>query len=495
MIGRASTGTAIVVGLISLLAIVSAAYAQESDVAGDVEAAADEAAEEAPTTLVSNLEIARSTPDYPVTPGDTYLLVYSTIEGDVTSSLVVQSDYTINLGIFGSIDGSNKTFLQARSEIERTVADAFPRSSPTVLLQSVGSFQVFVHGAVRQAAHITVWGLTRLSELLAGRLMPYSSRRNVVVTRRSGSGERYDLLQAELTGDSAQDPRLKPGDTVQVSRASFRVELAGEVYRPGSYELEPGDTVSTLVREYGRGATPDADLGRVRIEPTGTDPTVWVDLSAGEEDRGLSHQDSVFVPAASRREPIVYVEGGVGESAESYDVITVPYLEGTTAFEVLLSVREELSPYADLAAIRVKQGGRAETHALDFSSLLNDYDRQADVSLSPFDRIIVPAVQPQVLVYGAVNAPGLQPLAPNQHAGFYVRRAGGFDSERNVRDRFTVYDSEGNRKERTAVIEAGDSIQAHTNSFLYYFNRYFPVIASSLSFAGAVISFANLLSN
>lgn len=449
--------------------------------------------------LVPNIAVALSTPDYPVTPGDTYTLNYATVEGNVTTQVVVDADYTINLGIFGTINAAGLTYVEARSAIERRVASAFPRSAPSVALTAVGSFRVLVRGAVRQAERVGVWGLTRLSQLLTGRLEPYSSQRRITIESIDGTSQTYDLLRAQLFGEVDQDPRLEPGDTVTVVRAERTVRLEGEVYRPGTYELLGTEDLERLVREFGRGTMPSADRSRVEIRSQYGEGVQWIDLDSPAAAVALENGDTVTVSNIARRALAVYVEGGVGEvGAASYGVVEVPYTEGMTAFEALLAVREDLSPYADLTSVVIEPfRSSAETTPgrIDFAALLEDYDPSLDVDLGPFDRIVVSAVQPQVLVSGAVNNPGLQPVAPNQRANYYIRQAGGFDPERNARDRFTVYSSGGRPKDPTAVIEPGDSIRAHTNSFLYAFNRFFPILASTLSFASAVISFISLVSN
>ena len=449
--------------------------------------------------LTPNLAIALSTPDYPVTPGDTYTLIYATIEGTVETNLVVDGDYTINLGIFGAINAAGLTYVQARSAIERRVAAAFPRSAPSVTLTAVGSFRVLVRGAVRQAERVGVWGLTRLSQLLTGRLEPYSSQRRVTIASADGSETTYDLLRAQLFGEVGQDPRLEPGDTVTVVRAQRTVRLEGEVYRPGVYDLLAEENIASLVSDYGRGTLPSADRSRVEVRAQYGEGVQWISLDDAGTTVTLEDGDTVVVPDISRRALSVTVEGGVGETgAESFGIVEVPYTEGMTAYEALIAVRDDLSPYADLTDIIVLrfrgESEQSEPTRFDFATLLENYTPTADVVLQPFDRIIVEAVQPQVLVSGAVNNAGLQPLAPNQTADYYIRQAGGFDPERNARDRFTVYDESGAEKNPAATIEAGDSIRAHNNSFLYSFNRFFPIIASTLSFATAVISLINSFS-
>ena len=56
----------------------------------------------------------------------------------------------------------------------------------------------------------------------------------------------------------ADDPYLRPGDVVTLFKADRTVTLAGAVYRPGTYQLLPGETLKNLIDFYGSGLTDTA---------------------------------------------------------------------------------------------------------------------------------------------------------------------------------------------------------------------------------------------
>ena len=45
--------------------------------------------------------LAETTADYPVTPGDQFVLSFITAMGTVSTTAMIEVDYTHNLGIFG----------------------------------------------------------------------------------------------------------------------------------------------------------------------------------------------------------------------------------------------------------------------------------------------------------------------------------------------------------------------------------------------------------
>ena len=63
------------------------------------------------------LLLSMSTEDYPVTPGDVYNIAYLRSNQQVTYQLLVESDYTVNLNIFGKINAGNLTFTEFKKII------------------------------------------------------------------------------------------------------------------------------------------------------------------------------------------------------------------------------------------------------------------------------------------------------------------------------------------------------------------------------------------
>jgi protein involved in polysaccharide export with SLBB domain len=71
------------------------------------------------------------------------------------------------------------------------------------------------------------------------------------------------------------------------------------------------------------------------------------------------------------------------------------------------------------------QGGLGRV-GLDFERALRDPRYRDNVLLFAGDSVFVPEYQPTVKVEGSVNSPVTVAYVPNQSAGYYVDRAGGF---------------------------------------------------------------------
>ncbi len=281
------------------------------------------ASERLPPITYNRLLLAMSNPEYPVMPGDVYKLTYLSSHQIFSMEVIVGSDFIINLAIFGKINARNMTFNKIRSIVEQKVEQAYPGSTPSLILVSVGSFQVYLTGEVKQSVNIAAWGLTLLSEVVGQHLTPYSSNRDIEVLPEEGRKRQYDLFKAKRFGMKEEDPYLKPGDTIIVSKRDREVSISGEVRRPGQYQLLPGEGVKELIQYYGDAFTELAAKSRVKIDRlvTGSDKPaeiLYLDLSKSYDDEFmLKDLDVVVVPTKIDRLPIVYFEGALGKQLET----------------------------------------------------------------------------------------------------------------------------------------------------------------------------------
>ena len=399
---------------------------------------------EVPSALQSadgRLLLALSTPEYPLTPGDTYLLSYSRATAEVgptvqraSQTVVVGSDYTISLGVFGVLSGRGLRFLDLRRHVVTLVEEAYPTSSPELLLLRVGAFEVHLRGEVGTAGHVATWGLGRLSEVLGARLTAYGSIRDVRI-ERAGSTTEYDLFQAQRFGIRSQDPYLAPGDRICVSRLDRVVTIGGQVRRPGAYQLLPGEGLAELVA-YAGGLTVRADLERIRFDslarepsrdqaalPTGSilpsgasrdcdgepfPPTGAYRLSphgttqyrawdAALAREPLQDQDVVTFASRDALLPVVFFEGAVTDGRLEYR-----YRPGQTLYAALQQVRRSMATSADLGSSTIARLGAPE-EPIDLDLLLHGGSRAGDRELQPLDRIIIPPRRFEVALRGEVT--------------------------------------------------------------------------------------------
>ena len=111
---------------------------QTSNIGASLGAAATEAS--------PNIMLARSSPDYLVTPGDVYTLAYSAGSVPVSYTITVDTSYRIRVSNLGIVNGAGKTFPQLRREIETIVANNFPLSGVQLVITQPSVFIVYVNG-------------------------------------------------------------------------------------------------------------------------------------------------------------------------------------------------------------------------------------------------------------------------------------------------------------------------------------------------------------
>ena len=460
--------------------------------------------------ITDNLQLAISSKDYPVTPGDVYTLTFLMANQTVANTLLVESDYTINMTIFGKLNARGMTFAELKPVIEQKIADAYPRSLPSVTITTVGVFQVPITGEIPQAVYVTAWGMSKLSEIIEGNLGYYSSIRDITIIPETGRARKYDLLKAISLGILSEDPNISPGDTVVISRVSRQIEVRGEIYRPAVYQLLPEEGLADIYSFTG-GYTPMANLSRIRIDrfSEGIPVTLNINKEQINSNFNLLDGDIITVSSIIQRRPVVYIEGGVETDQQpagiqplqvdpnaqdiNYNRIVQQINQGETLYDVLYSIKDSISPFSDLSNGYLIRQDEQNPIAVNMQKLLYDYNKGDDIVLKPFDHITIPLKRPLISVIGAANNPGRFPFIPKEDYKYYISLAGGFDTLRNTGGKVIITDKDGKRKKSLDILSDGDIVNVLSNSFLYNFNQYFPAIATGLGLITTIITLTALL--
>ena len=119
---------------------------------------------------------------------------------------------------------------------------------------------------------------------------------------------------------------------------------------------------------------------------------------------------------------------------------------------------------------------------------LYDVSFYADEAVLPYDTLIIPFKQYFVSVSGAVHNPGRYPYIPDRTYDYYIGLAGGFIKTQNNHDAIKIVDINGNQLSKTDIITPETTITAETNSGLYYFNLYAPVVTTVLTLISTTLS-------
>ena len=257
--------------------------------------------EEMVEAQVERLQLAISNENYPVTPGDIYRITFTAAGSLVTNQIIVESDYSINLGIFGEIDVQEMNFPELKKRVERLIQEGYPRSLPSLTMISTGTFEIPVVGEIPRTSYMTAWGLSRLDDVVTGVLGAYSSIRNITVISQNGSVRSYDLWKARYIGELYNNPLISPGDRIVISRVDKQIRINGEVYRPGTYQLLEGEDLQDI-RYFSGGFTPLADLRRVTVERFSGEGPELIVFDYNEYDKDFEFQDRDIITIPSKRD-------------------------------------------------------------------------------------------------------------------------------------------------------------------------------------------------
>ena len=232
-------------------------------------------------------------------------------------------------------------------------------------------------------------------------------------------------VEKALDGDKAADMALKPGDAVSIRQLAgwqdigSSVTITGEVEHAGSYAIEPGERLSSVLRRAG-GFREDAYPPAAVLER--------------EQVRMLAEQARQQMIQQIENTPPEVKPGMIGAQAAA-DVK-----------QSLESQRQEI-----LASLRSHPAsGRL---IINISSDVSRWENTpADIELRAGDTLLIPKRPNFVLVSGQVYNPAAISYVPARNLAWYLRRAGGATP---VGDKKDIY-----------VLHADGSVMPHDNSWL-----------------------------
>lgn len=483
------------------------------------------------TDNIKKAQIAMATNEYIVTAGDIYTLAYS--GGSMNVS--VDNSYRVRIANLGIINAKGLTLQEFKTRVESLIVNNYPRSDVQFFLANPAQFHVFVKGEVISARTVETWALERTSSVLAKLYTEHSSARFFTIISEDGAEKKYDLFKSVRDGDFAQDPYLRPGDTIVVPKIERKVEIKGAVYRPGIYELLPDEELNSLIFKYGDGFTHFALKTRIELSRfTGNAnfyDTVYYKETDLIRDIPLANYDKVYVPSLENIQPTLFVEGAVNtlydadsgtlltlESDEKDDatdatpglVVSEPqptaklrfkYAEGKSFVQFILENSQMFINSSDLAnsyvARKNPETGENQIIPTNINAILypskNAKDFE-DFTLVENDKIIVPYTQYYVTVTGGVNAEGKYAYQPGKKWNYYVNLANGFNLDQNLFRAVKITDKDGKKISKNSEIPPEALIYASRNSpkdgwLIPLITSILTFISTCLSVYGAIVAF------
>jgi protein involved in polysaccharide export with SLBB domain len=286
-----------------------------------------------------------------------------------------------------------------------------------------------------------------------------------------------------------------------VNRMERIINLAGAVRRPGTYNLMPDENLRDLIEVYGDGLTPLADATRIELiryvdAESEVGDKIFLTVEDLKNNFSLKNYDTVTVSSVSDLQPVLFVEGAVrttddGELTASNRLV-VRYNMGENYASLVRRNSAWFSAVSDTKNAYIIRGD--EHIPINLNPMLYDINHREDFFIEDGDTLIIPFRQYFVTVAGAVNTPGRYPYIPDRTWDYYIALAGGFKPGENSMESVIIANMNGKRMKKTDAISPETVITARSNSFLYYFNQFSPVITTTLTMIMTIITLQAVLS-
>lgn len=374
---------------------------------------------------------------YVIGPQDEFI-VHITGAISERHTLTVDAEGRILLPKAGPVYVWGLTLEEARSFIQEKLLEYYVGVDIAVGMGRLRSIDVYVLGEVVRPGQYTVSSLANVMHALieAGGIPPSGSLRNVQRIRNGVLVETIDLYDLLITGALRTDIRVRDGDVILVPHVGAMAGIAGEVRRPGMYELQSGETLADLIA-FAAGFTPAADVRSIRIERVNDEGRRTL------EEVALPHRD-----ALANGELAVVVRDGDLVSVPSIDTDRLPSWGNAVRLEghVFRPGRYQLADGLTVSQLLAQAGGvlgetyMARGEVLRFVSnetrqvlpfdveLALSGDPKHDLLLEEWDIVTIYSMRdvvpvPTVRSVGFVHDPGTYELTPDMRVRDLIFRS------------------------------------------------------------------------
>jgi protein involved in polysaccharide export with SLBB domain len=261
--------------------------------------------------------------NYQLGPGDELIIdIWGAAQN--TYQLQVTPEGTVLIQNIGPVNVNGYTIEHVSTRLKERLGEIYsglnpenPEAKDTFIQVSLGqvrSIKVTVLGEVTIPGTYTVPSLATVFNALysAGGPTVSGSFRRIEVVRGNSVVSTFDLYDLLVNGEQSGNIRLKDQDIIRITPYQNRVEVEGEVKRPGIYETKDNETLDDLV-EFAGGFTGNAYTGRIKvIGNTPREKQIADVRKANFNEYNLKNGDHVTVgKVLDRYSNLVEIEGAV----------------------------------------------------------------------------------------------------------------------------------------------------------------------------------------
>ena len=412
--------------------------------AGDIDAVSVEVAAPGAKTVFGrgifrngNLTFAPSanlpTPvNYVLGPGDEVIIdIWGTNQATIRQT--ISPDGTINIPDIGMINLNGMTVKEADSYMRRKLGQIYSvdgddaKSEIKLTLGNIRTIQVNMMGEIANPGTYYLSSLSNIYHALhrAGGVSQLGTLRDIQLIRKGKVIAHVDIYDFIRDGKMT-DIILEEGDIINVPTYKIIVDIAGNVKRPMSYELNEGETIADLI-DYAAGFTGDAYTKNLRmIRKNGSEYQIFTINEPQYANFRLMEGDALTVGAMlDRFENRIEIKGAIyrpGTYELGAEIATV---------KQLIAKAEGLKgdAFTNRALItREREDLTLEILPVDIGAIMAG--TSPDVALVKNDVLYIPSIHDlndigNVTIVGEVAKPGTYVYADNMTLEDAIMLAGG----------------------------------------------------------------------
>ena len=208
--------------------------------------------------------------NYVLGPGDEVIIdIWGTNQATIRQT--ISPDGTINIPDIGMINLNGMTVKEADSYMRRKLGQIYSvdgddaKSEIKLTLGNIRTIQVNMMGEIANPGTYYLSSLSNIYHALhrAGGVSQLGTLRDIQLIRKGKVIAHVDIYDFIRDGKMT-DIILEEGDIINVPTYKIIVDIAGNVKRPMSYELNEGETIADLI-DYAAGFTGDAYTKNLRM--------------------------------------------------------------------------------------------------------------------------------------------------------------------------------------------------------------------------------------
>lgn len=382
-------------------------------------------------TFEPNLRLA--TPkNYQIGPDDEILIdIYGYSE--VSYNLTVSPEGSINIPNVGVVSVSGTTIEQATSRIKSRLSTIYTglrsgNTSVNIAIGNIRSIKVVLTGEVVKPGTYTIPSVATVFNALyfSGGPTENGSFRQIEIIRAGKKVATLDIYDFLLNGSLANNIRLQDQDVIRIPTYKKRVEVVGQVKRPGIFEMKDSETMNDLIRFAGD-FNEQAYKARIKVlKNTSTERRIMDVLADNFSTYKPESGDKFFVnKILDRFENRVTIEGAVFRPGQ-YELE-----KGLTLSQLIKKaegLREDAFKNRGYIA-RFKDDLNTEIVSFDVGKIMSG--QSPDIALKREDVVNISSLfdlreEYKITVEGDVISPGELPYAENMSLEDVIIQSGGF---------------------------------------------------------------------